>query len=99
MKNTIHLYGMDRKAFKSKLFNKKIETDNVNYWEFLYAEILFRLKMLNDLNCNCSFCFREKVNLKNTLERMEKDNHIKDNPKPNNFTGYGDCGRKLGPVA
>jgi len=30
---------------------------------------------------------------------MEEEGHISPNPKANKFTGKGNCGRRLGPVA
>lgn len=90
---------MERKVFKSILFNRQIQPDNFDYWKILYAEVLSRLKVLNDLKCPCTFCFREKVHLNNLIDLMIKDGHIPENPKPANFNGTGDCGRRLGPAA
>lgn len=87
------------KTFKSRLFNKTITAEGTDYWYFLYAEVLFRLKELEDLKCPCGFCFSEKIKLNHLLDLMIKDNHIPENPKPSNFTGKGNCGRRLGPVA
>ena len=90
---------MQRKQFKSRLFKKTIKQDDINYWDYLYAESLFRLKQLEDLNCPCSFCFSEKVKITHLISQMEEENHIQPNPKANKFRGKGDCGRRLDPVA
>jgi hypothetical protein len=95
----VGLYGMQRKVFKSRLFKKKIKPEDLDYWYFLYAEVLYRLKQLNDLKCPCSFCFSEKLQLEHLIQKMEGNHHIPPNPKANRFIGKGDCGRKLGPVA
>jgi hypothetical protein len=90
---------MQRKPFKSKLFKKKIKIEELDYWKFLYADVLYRLKMIKDLNCPCGSCFSERINLEHLLKRIEDENHIPPHPKATNFTRKGDCGRKLGPVA
>ncbi len=97
--NAIHLYGMRRKEFKSRLFKKKIKPDEIDYWFFLYAETLYRLNQLKDLKCTCSYCYSEKLKLEHIIRQMEEDQHIQSNPKANKITGKGDCGRRLGPVA
>jgi hypothetical protein len=90
---------MQRKEFKSRLFKKIIRAEDLDYWPFLYAESLYRLKKLEDLKCPCSFCFAEKLRLEHLIQQMEEENHIPPSPKANKFTGEGDCGRRLGPVA
>jgi len=90
---------MRRKEFKSRLFKKKIKPDEKDYWFFLYAEALYRLKQLDDLKCACSFCFSEKLRLEHIIYQIEEYQHIQSNPKANKFTGKGDCGRRLDPVA
>ena len=90
---------MKRKQLKPRLFKKKIRADNNNYWFILYAEILYRLKQLDDLKCPCGHCFSEKLRLEQILNQLEEYQHIQSNPKANKLTGKGDCGRRLGPVA
>ncbi len=90
---------MERKEFKSKLFSKKIKVDDLDYWFYLYADVLYRLKQLNDLNCPCSFCLKDKVHYENLLEKMLIEGHIKKHPKAYPISGKGDCGRRLGPIA
>ncbi len=90
---------MKRKEFKSRLFKKKIRADDKDFWFFLFAELLYRLKQLDDLKCPCSSCFSEKLRLEQILIQLEEDQHIQSNPKANKLTGKGYCGRGLGPVA
>jgi hypothetical protein len=90
---------MFKKQFKSRLFKKIIKIEELDYWSFLYAEIIYRLNQLDDLKCSCGFCFSEKVRLEHLIQKMEDENHIAANPKANKFSGKGDCGRRLGPVA
>ena len=90
---------MERKTFYSRMFKRKIKTDNVDYWTFLYTEILFRLKALEELKCPCSSCFSDKVKLQHLLEQLMEAGHIEKIKRPANFTDLGDCGRRLGPRA
>jgi hypothetical protein len=90
---------MKRKSFHSRLFKKKIQKDDTDYWFFLQGEVLYRLKQLSDLKCPCSFCFSEKLRLEHLIQKMEEAGYIVENPKANKFTGKGDCGRRLYPVA
>jgi hypothetical protein len=89
---------MQRKQFKSRLFKKVINKNDLDYWSYLYAESLYRLKQLDDLKCSFGFCFSEKVRLEHLIQQMEEENHIPTNPKANKLSGRGDCGRRLGPV-
>ena len=90
---------MQRKDFKSRLFRKKIKSDDLYYWFYLYADALYRLKLNTELNCPCSDCWVEKTKLNNLLDEIEEEGHIPTIPKKNKMTGKGDCGRRLGPVA
>jgi hypothetical protein len=90
---------MQRKEFKSRLFRKNIKSNDLNYWFYLYAESLYRLKLNTELNCPCSECWVEKTKLNNLLDQIEEEGHISPIPKKNKMTGKGDCGRRLGPVA
>jgi hypothetical protein len=90
---------MERKTFYYRMFKRKIKTYNVDYWTFLYAEILFRLKALEELKCPCRSCFSDKVKLQHLLEQHIEAGHIDKIKSPANFTGVGDCGRRLKPRA
>ena len=86
---------MEKKAFHSQLFRRKIEVSEPDYWMYLYAEALYRLKQLEDLNCPCGNCFGDKIKTKHLLKQMEIDRHIPENKHPTNFTGIGNCGKGL----
>ena len=90
---------MQRKDFKSRLFKKNIKSEYLDYWFYLYAESLYRLKLLDELNCTCSHCFSEKLKMQHILNQIEDDGLILPIPKKNKMSGKGDCGRRLGPVA
>lgn len=77
----------------------KISPDDLNYWFYLYADILYRLKQLTDLNCPCSHFRTEKTKLNNLCYQIEFDGHIPPHPKAPNITRQGNCGRRLGPAA
>jgi len=93
------MYGMQRKEFKSRLFRKKIKVNEIDYWFFLYAEALYRLKQMKDLKCTSCYCFLETLKLEHLFRHIEEEGHITPNPKANKITGKGDCGRRLSPVA
>ena len=86
---------MEKKIFKSRLFNRSIPPNDNDYWIYLYADIIFRLKQLEELNCPCGVCFNDKLKFNFIIKEMIKANHLKENPKPINFTGKGDCGRSI----
>lgn len=86
---------MESKEFKSRLFKRKIESDNPDYWNILYAEILFRLREIDDLYCFCEHCQLNTDNLNRIIKALEKDGHIEENHKPRNFAGQGFCSKKL----
>ena len=90
---------MQRKDFKSRLFKKNIRSEDLDYWFYLYAESLYRLKLNTELNCTCSHCFSEKLKMQNLLSHIEEEGHIPPILKKSKMTGRGDCGRRLGPVA
>jgi len=90
---------MQRKPFKSKLFKKTIKADNLDYWNYLYAETLYRLKLNIELDCPCSECHAEKIRYNYILDQIEKEGYIPPIKRKSKMTGKGDCGRTLGPVA
>ena len=86
---------MDKKTFKSRLFSKIINPDNPDYWIILYAEILHRLRLLEDQFCDCHFCKDEAAHLNQIIKQMGKDGHITPNPRPRNFANKGYCKKSL----
>lgn len=90
---------MQRKNFKSRLFNKNIKAHDLAYWSYLYSETLYRLKLNEELNCPCSECWVERTRYNHILDQLEEEGHIPPIKRKNKITGKGDCGRRLGPVA
>ena len=84
---------MEMKPFKSRLFNRIIKSDNPSFWPYLYAELMFRLKALDDLKCPCSQCYKDKHNLEWRLAEMENDRKIEKNFRPPDVNTVGYCGR------
>lgn len=66
--NAIHLYGMAKKEFFSKLFKKTIKTNDPEYSERVLAEALYRLREYEEKNCTCMICQNSKQKLKEWLE-------------------------------
>jgi hypothetical protein len=79
---------MERKDFKSVLFSRKIKADDLDYWFYLYADLLYRLKKLKDLNCPCTFCWKDKVHYEQLLDLIITDGHIKKHPFPPAVTNH-----------
>jgi len=92
-------FFLKRKEFKSRLFKRKISPDDLDYWFYLYADILYRLKQLTDLNCPCTYCRAEKTKLNDLCCQIESGRYIPPHPKAPNITREGNCGRRLGPAA
>ena len=90
---------MERKTFYSRIFKKKINPDNIEYWNFLLAEILYRLKSVEKLNCPCGSCFSDKIKLENLIDKLINDGHVDKFKVPTSFTKEGDCGRKINPIS
>jgi hypothetical protein len=90
---------MQRKDFKSRLFKKNIKAEDLDFWFYLYAESLYRLQLNTELNCPCSECWVEKTRYNHILDQIEAEGHVPPIHKKNKWTGKGDCGRTLGPVA
>ena len=90
---------MQQKDFKSRLFRKIIKTDDLAYWSYLYAESLYRLKLITELNCPCSECWVEKTKLNHLLDQIEEEGHVPPIKRKSKMTGIWDCGRRLGPVS
>ena len=54
---------MAKKIFWSQLFVRKIQTDDPEYWQKAYAELLYRLDDYNEKNCSCMLCNEKKNKL------------------------------------
>ena len=86
---------MEAKTFHSRLFKKKINPDNPDYWTFLYAELLFRIRQIYDLNCVRHFCGPEINRLNSVIKEMGKNKLIEENQKPSKLANRGYCSKKL----
>lgn len=86
---------MEAKVFYSRLFQRKINPDEKDFWNLLYAELLHRLREIDDLYCFCEHCQENTDNLNRIIKHLEKDAHIEENHKPRNFAGQGFCKKKM----
>ena len=84
---------MEIKPFKSRLFNRVVKPNDPSFWAYLYAEILFRLKELDDRKCPCKKCYMDKHNLEWRISEMENDGKIEKNFRPPDDNTVGYCGR------
>jgi hypothetical protein len=48
----------------------------------LYAELLHRLREIDDRNCFCHYCDADKAKFNSIIADMENDNLIEENEKP-----------------
>lgn len=83
---------MTNKDFKSKLFDRIINKDDEDYTLYLYAETLFRLRILDEVNCNCIKCDSERSSLNRGLKEMQSYPILNDRKGSKNFD-YRNCGR------
>ncbi len=84
---------MEMKPFKSQLFKRIIKPDNPSFWPYLYAEILYRLKVLEDRKCPCNKCYMDKHNLEYRITEMENDGKVEKNFRPPDDKAVGYFGR------
>ena len=47
--DTIHLYGINKKMFDSRLFRKNVIPEDPDYWFKVLAETLYRIDYLKEL--------------------------------------------------
>jgi len=50
---------MTQTRFHSRLFLRYIEPNEIYYWKFVFAELLFRIAELEEANCSCITCQME----------------------------------------
>mgnify|MGYP003380306829 CR=1 FL=1 len=84
---------MDAKHFQSRLFKRTIKKDSPFYWQYLYAEILFRLKELAERQCPCKKCYTDKHDLEWYLSEIENEGRIEKLFRPEEPGSVGYCGR------
>lgn len=86
---------MEAKTFYSRLFKRKINPGDQDFWQLLFAELLHRLREIDDLYCFCEHCQINTDNINRIIKDMEGDGHIEENYKPRNFAGQGYCKKKM----
>jgi hypothetical protein len=69
--------AMANKRFYSGLFQRYIEPNEMYYWKFVYAELLFRIAELEEVNCSCLTCQTELINYRAYLDKL-KNNTLAD---------------------
>lgn len=45
--------AMLNKRFYSRLFQRYVEPNELYYWKFVYAELLYRIEDSEERNCSC----------------------------------------------
>jgi len=68
---TIHLYGMNKKMFDSRLFRKNVIPEDPDYWFKVLAETLYRIDYLKEKNCTCLICQNELSTLIEFLPKLK----------------------------
>ena len=69
-KNTLHLYSVAKKLFHSTLFRKEIKDSNPDYWPYIIAETLYRIKDMEIRNCSCFKCKEDLERLKEYADKI-----------------------------
>jgi len=67
---------MAHKRFYSRLFQRYIEPNEMYYWKFVYAELLFRIAELEEANCSCMQCQTELEKYEIYLEKLKNKTPI-----------------------
>jgi hypothetical protein len=65
--------AMLNKRFYSRLFQRYIEPNEMYYWKFVYAELLFRIAELEEANCSCINCKTELENYEIYLQKLKRE--------------------------
>ena len=68
---TIHLYGMNKKMFYSRLFRNNVIPEDPDYWFKVLAETLYRIDYLKEKNCTCLICQNELSTLIEFLPKIK----------------------------
>jgi len=61
---------MEKKAFRSQLFRRKIDVYESDYWSIVWAETLFRIDDLEFRKCTCFKCLTDLEEYKGFLTRL-----------------------------
>lgn len=60
---------MAKKSFHSTLFRKEIKDSKPEYWPFVIAETLYRIKDMEIRNCSCFKCREDIERLKEYADK------------------------------
>jgi len=63
--------ALPNKRFYSRLFQRYVEPNELYYWKFIYAELLYRIEDSEEKNCSCIQCQTELNNYKNYLDKLK----------------------------
>jgi hypothetical protein len=67
-----NIYGaLPRQDFHSRLFQRFIEPNEMYYWKFVYAELLYRTAELEEADCSCMTCQTELNNYRAYLDKLK----------------------------
>ena len=61
---------MAKKSFHSTLFSQEIKDSNPDYWPYVIAETLYRIKDMEIRNCSCFKCKEDLERLKEYAEKI-----------------------------
>ena len=64
---------MAHKRFYSRLFQRYIEANEMYYWKFVHAELIFRIAELEEAKCSCHTCQTELDNYKTYLDKLKRE--------------------------
>ena len=70
---------MEKKAFHSQLFRRKIEVSELGYWSIVYGETLFRIDDLEFRKCTCFKCSQDLEKYKDFLTRLRSTSVLPQN--------------------
>jgi len=73
---------MERKAFQSQLFRRKIEVNVPDYWSIVWAETLFRIDDLEVRKCTCFKCSTDLEKYYAFLSRLRSASLLPQNKEP-----------------
>jgi len=73
---------MEKKAFRSQLFRRKIDVNETDYWSIVWAETLFRIDDLEVRKCSCFKCSTDLEKYNEFLTRLRSSSLLPQNKEP-----------------
>ena len=73
---------MEKKAFQSQLYRRKIEVSEPDYWSMVYGETLYRIDDLEFRKCTCFKCSQDLEKYKEFLTRLRSASVLPQNKEP-----------------